>query len=322
MSFVQRLITVAIQLAPNPGTNQPATFAGTSSDTATISGLRTSVRIKNSGSPVHQSADVKVWGLTPSLMNQLATLGLVWDLVPRNSMTIQVGQADARGFPTNMSTVFQGTMWESYGDYSAQPDVPFHFTCVAGAADAAISVKASSFPGSSDVASVMSGLARQMNLGFRNFGVNAKQQNLYLRGSAKQQADKLATMANITWGYVQGGAVMGIWPKGGNADTPSVPTIGVDTGMIGYPAYTQQGIIVKSVFDPRLSFGSLFKVRSSVLSGISGALAARAAPIPFPTQWAVSKLDLALDSLLPKGEWSATVYGYNPGKANTILPPP
>ena len=41
--------------------------------------------------------------------------------------------------------------------------------------------------------------------------------------------------------------------------------------MISYPAFTQQGVIVKTLFDPTISFGSLVQVKSSLLSAIASA---------------------------------------------------
>jgi hypothetical protein len=71
-------------------------------------------------------------------------------------------------------------------------------------------------------------------------------------------------------------------------------------GMVGYPSYTQQGIMVKTVFDPRLTMGGQFKLETSLpQTSKSGT-------------WNVYKLDLALDEQVPNGEWSATAFGYNP----------
>jgi Baseplate hub gp41 len=265
---------------------------------------------------------VKIWGMSPSLMNQLSTLGLVFNLVPHNTITIAAGEADASGNPTNMATVFTGTIWSAYGDYQAMPDVPFVFVCLNGAADQAISVAPSSFPGSTSVATMMSGFARQMNLGFENNGISITLTNQYFTGSAKVQADKCAEAANISWGVI--GNTLAIWPKGGNRATTSVPVISPETGMISYPAFTQQGIIVKTLFNPAIAFGGLVQVKSTLLSALAAAKSGSGSPIAansFPSQWAVNKLDLALDSLLPKGQWMSTVYAYNPGYARVIFPP-
>jgi hypothetical protein len=86
--------------------------------------------------------------------------------------------------------------------------------------------------------------------------------------------------------------------------------------MIRSPSFTQQGIMVSSVFDSRISFGGQVKVQTEVeaLQKANGV-------------WTVHKLDLALDSGVPKGEWRSTFYGYNqqasPGSTapNPIIPP-
>ena len=317
MGFSQKLIDVTVQLAPNTGTNQPNTFSESGGNTVTLSGLRTSVRIQNSGAPADGRATVKIWGMTPSIMNQLATLGLVFNLVPKNTLTITAGDADS-----GMATVFSGTIWAAYGDYSSQPDVPFVFECLSGASEAAISVPASSFPGSATVESMMSGFARQMNLGFTNNGISSSLTNAYFSGSAMTQARKCAEHANVEWGIING--QLEIWPKGGNRNTPNVPTISKATGLVSYPDFTQQGIIVRTLFNPLISFGGLVNVESSLLDAISSAQSAlTVAPLAsaFPTQWAVNKLDLSLDSMLPHGEWLSTIFAYNPGYSKSIIPP-
>lgn len=318
MAFVKRIIEIDVALAQNSQTNQPSSFAESGTNQVTLQGSRTSVRIRNSGAPADASATVKVWGMTPSLMNQLSTLGLVFNLVPKNTLTVKAGQI-VNGQP-QLSTVFSGTVWGAYGDYSSQPDVPFIFECLAGAADSVVSVPASSFPGSASVATMMAGFARQMNLGFENNGVNVNLTNAYFSGSARSQAQKCAEHAGIEWGIVNGN-MLAIWPRGGNRNTPNIPEISPATGMVSYPAFTQQGIVVKTVFDPLISFGSLIKVRSTLLSGIAAAQSSQSASQTFPTQWAVNKLDIDLDSLLPKGQWLSTIYAYNPGYAKAIIPP-
>lgn len=311
MALVQRRIELSVALAPNTGTNQPNTFAGTGSNTVTLKGLRTSVKVYNSGAASGCRADIKIFGLSRSLMNQMSTLGLVFNIVPLNTLTVTAGDDQA-----GMSTVFSGTIYQAYADYSSQPDVPFHFVCKSGVGSNVAPAAPSSFTGSTSVVTIMQGLARQMNLGFQNSGVSANLSSPYFSGTAQLQAQKCADAAGIYWGVI--GTSLEIWPKGGNRSTPSVPTISVATGMIGYPSITQQGIIVKTIFNPQISRGSLVKVESSVLSGIASAQP----NVNLPTQWAINKLDLSLDAQVPKGDWMSIVYAYNPGYAKTIQPPP
>lgn len=321
--LVQRRIDAAIRLAPQTGTNQPNTFVESGTDTVNIKNLRMSVRVQNSGAPAGNTAQLKIYGAAPSLMNQLATLGMVFNLVPKNTLTISAGD-DAAG----MSVIFSGTVVGAYGDYSSQPDVPFHFECLAGLADAVVPAAVSSFTGATSVVTIMQGLARQMGMGFENNGVDAQLSSPYFSGSLMVQAQKCADHAGIEWGIFNGNT-LAIWKRGGNRSTPDVPVISPATGMIGYPAFTQQGIVVSTVFNPQLSFGQLVKVQSSLLEDIAAVQKPQqmsnqnvaASGNVFPTTWAINKLDLALDAQVPRGEWRSTVYAYNPNYARTILPP-
>ncbi len=64
-------------------------------------------------------------------------------------------------------------------------------------------------------------------------------------------------------------------------------------------------MIVKSLFIPQVAFGSVIRVQSRIPQ------ANRA--------WVVQKLDLALDSLVPKGQWMGTMHCYPQG---LVAPPP
>jgi hypothetical protein len=304
-SFVQRKIEIAVKLAQRTGGNQPATFAGTGSDTVTLRDHRCSVRISNSGGQAGSRASISVWGMTPSLMNQLSTLGMVIQQVPQNTLTVAAGD-DASG----MSTRFVGTITDAYGDYNAAPDVPFIFECLAGAAENVIPFPASSYPGAADVATILSAIAQRAGWGFENSGVNVVLSRPYLAGSALDQVRRVAEAARINAQLVVGagqssagpGNVLAIWPRYGTRSALGVPLLAPKPNgqMISYPSYTQQGIMVKNLFDPRLAMGGQFRLETSLPQTSKSGI------------WNIFKLDEALDALLPKGHWMSTVYGYNP----------
>lgn len=309
MSFVERQITISVLLAQSSKMNQPNKFSETNSNTVTFTGSRTKVRIQNSGSPSDCQAQVTVYGLTPSLMNQLSTLGLVYQILPRNIITVTAGDLGA-----TPATVFSGVVQYAYADYSAQPDVGFIFECLSGGYELLAPAAPSSFTGSTSVVTVMEGLARQMNLGFENNQVDVKLQSPYFVGSFRSQADDCARHAGIEWGIVRGNT-LAIWPSGSYRQTPNVPVISPETGLVSSPSFTQNGIILKTLFNPDISFAGLVKVRSSVLDGIVGAqtIANPNFRVPQDSTWAVNKLDLALDAQVPKGDWLSIVHAWNPG---------
>lgn len=312
MAFTRRILDFQVTLASSTGTNQPGTFVESGANNIIFpSGLRASVDIINSGLPVGCEAHVRVWGLRQSLMNQLSTLGKVFNLVPKNVLTINAGDEDG------LSLVFSGVIIYAYADYSAQPDVPFVFMCQLLGTEAVAPALPSSYTGTTDVATVVAGLARLIGLGFENNGVTAKLPRPYLSGSVLKQIDDACDQTGTLWAVDSGKNAVVIWPLGKNREGGDIPTISRDTGMIGYPSFTQQGIIVKTIFDPKISVGQLIKVESSVLSGIGAA----APQVNFPTQWAVNKVDLRLESEMPNGNWMMTLYAYNPGYARAIIPP-
>jgi hypothetical protein len=300
VAFVQRRIEIAIRLATNSQTNQPNKFVGSGADTISFTGFRTSVRVQNSGAPTKQEAQVSIFGLQQSTMNELATLGMLVDLVPRNTITIMAGNA---GSP--LVKVFTGTIFNAYGNYSAAPDVPFHLECQYGMSESTAPAVATSYTGMTDVVVIMEDFAKRLKLGFENNGVTAQLSRPYFSGSLITQMQDCAVHANIT-AEVINGDTLAICPKFSPRKIGAVPLISADTEMIGYPSFTQQGIIVKTMFNPQIQFMAEVRVDSSVLK---------------PSNYIVQKLDHALDSQVPRGQWMSTIYGYGPNAPRPILPP-
>jgi hypothetical protein len=313
--LIQRQIAVSITLAANTQTNQPNTFAETQTDTLQIQGLRTSVRIFNSGNPTGCRAEVKIWGLPPSIMNQLSTLGMVVSFIPRNTIQIMAGNAGGQ-----LSVVYQGTITQAYAEYESQPDVPLVLVSNFLAFERAAMVQPTSYPNPFDVATAMKSFAAQINYAFQNNGIQMTMPPHYFSGSVQDQIDQLGRMARIGVGYPDFKTLQ-IWPLLGNRTTPNVPKISplLPDGSISYPSFTQQGVIQKTVFNPLISFGGLVEIDSTVLSALAQVQQQRG--LTFPTQWSVIKLDLALDADLPNGQWMSIVYGYSPQVAQQIIPP-
>ncbi len=319
LSWTTKLISVSIQLADNPGTNQPNVFNlpdGTQSSSATFSNpttgqqLRTSVRVQNSGAPSYSAAQVRIWGLPLSVINQLSTLGMQLNLIPKNNITVMAGDS-----ASGLSTVFVGTIQQAYADFNAMPDTPFCFECRFGLGPGTALAKPGSFPGSQTVESIMRTYATALGCTFENNGVNSSLKKSYFKGSLVDQVAACRDAAGISAEFVDGGTALAIFPKFGSRAATTVPVIAAPqpdgTGtMVTYPSYTQQGILVHTLFDPAIKFFGQVQVNSSLFKATG--------------LWVVHKLDLALDAMLPNGEWKADVYCYAPGnKTSTpIIPPP
>lgn len=289
MTFVRRLLSIRFILGEG-------TFGETGQNTVDLSGLRITSKILKAGGPSMGTLDMQVFGMTASLMNQLSTLGLIWTQIRRN--TVVLSAFDEGAVP---SVVFQGTITNAWADFQAAPDVAFHVEAHTGLLEAVSSMGPTSFVGGADVALIMSGLATKMGLAFENSGITSVLSNPYFWGSPRNQVQACADAAGINW-IIDNGK-LAIWPRGG-ARGGAVPLISPATGMIGYPAYTSKGIMVRTLYNPSIGYGGLVEVQSSQQ--------------PASGQWVVYGLDHDLDAQFPGGKWETNLSATRPGLGPVI----
>jgi hypothetical protein len=314
-TFASRQLQFTIALGGDTGTGQQGTFAAGGTTLVLPSLLRASARIRNPGAPQASEAEVVIFGLQPSLMQQLNTLGMELSIVPRNSIFIAAGD-----FNSGFSTVFQGNIIAAAPDYSAAPNVPLVIRAQAGLTLATLPANVMSFQGTVTAATIFGSLAQKMNLTLENAGVNATLRNPWFRGSLTSQMLQAAEAMGVTAEIDKGKLVIKpkFQPRQGAQPVLIAPP--PEGSMIGYPSFAGPlWIMARTVFDPAITWMGLVTIKSSVLSGFTPNENAPGGNLNART-WLVNQLDLALDSNVPKGQWMATVYGYLPG-AGPVLPP-
>lgn len=299
-SFRRKEIAIGIKLSQGGTvTNQPGTFAGTGADQITIRGRRTSCRVQFAGGASGSMASVTVWGLDPSTMNQLSTLGMAVTEIEGNALTISASEEG--GQP---STVFTGTIFEAIPEYSDQPSTPMRFICKPGALAGMLAFPATSYSGKVKVSDVLSTLAASQQWGFENSGVDTVISNPYLTGSPLNQIKQIARDTNIQAVLINN--ILCIWPSYGSRRTQgNTPLISAETGMIGYPSYTKQGLLVRSIFRPEIGLGAPVRVVSDILTSQNLARVNNATGL-----WTINRIDLSLDSETPNGLWEQQIYCY------------
>lgn len=322
-SFSQKLIEFTVTLAQNTQNAQPSSFAQAGSQ-ITISGARARCRIRNAGVPAGSTAEIAIYGLRQSLINQLTSLNAVGNKVFKNSILVGAGASSGSSAsaaaatattlltPSGLPIVYGGTIWFAYGDYNNQPDVALRIISQGALAPSVISAAPSSFTGPTSVVKLMQGFASQLGVPLENNGVTGALSNPYYPGTLMQQVYRAAFDAGINAQLVDGGTKLAIWPIGGSrVNAGSVPLISPATGMIGYPTFSPAGfMIVKMIYNPNVLFGGNIRVQSNIEQANK--------------TWTVRHLDLALDSLFPGGEWMATAVctPQEVGSAAAGIPPP
>lgn len=260
--------------------------------TATITGVKASMFVNIIGGYGLAQCTGRIYGMGLSLMNQLSKVGRQPMQFRNNILTVLAGD-DVSG----MAQIFQGNVVIAFPDMLSAPEVSFMVTAYAGFLEQLKPAPINSYPGSVDAAVILSNLASQMNVKFENNGVSVILPSSYYYGSAREQAKKVVHDAGIEWNGIDNG-VMAIWPKGGTRQG-SIPLINTKNGMIGYPSFTENGIFVKTIFNPTIRFGQLVKVESDIDRAYN--------------QWKVSNLVHHVEAKTPGGAWQTEMQLVLPG---------
>jgi hypothetical protein len=289
MSLLVRKINVSLTLSDG------TTFGGAGGGSAVqnLTGLRVRAHIVKVGGEAFNTLDARIYGMTLSSMNALSTVGNVISN-GRNSVTMTAGD-DVSG----MSQVFAGYINNAYADMNAMPDVAFQILGSGELKSAMTTVPPTTFKGAKSAADVISGLAGQAGLKFENNGVNTILSNPYFPGTVREQMLACVKAAGCEWSGVDNG-VVSIWPPGGSRVGGDSITVSPSTGMIGYPAFTNNGVMVRTLFNPSVKFGQTFSVQSDIKKANG--------------TWNMFTLEYHIESQTPNGAWFMTMTGAKQGQ--------
>jgi hypothetical protein len=314
-SYVQRQLNFTITLGKG-------TFGQSGQNTVKLSNLRAKVDVLKGGFPAMDQAQIRIYGVQPAIMNQVSTLGIPLQMIRLgNTVTVEAGDT-TNGF----AVVYTGYMMRCWQDFSEAPETSLQIEAFGGMAAALYPVPPITFPGSADVATIMSGLANTMGMRFENNGVQVKISSPYFAGTAMEQAHALARAANIEMypDFSQpagnsssqtpvAGGTLAIWPKLGTR-TKAIPLISAASGLVGYPQFESNGMTFTTLYNPNIFLGGQIQMQSSV--GAAATTAPSDAPVPAGTQtggpnglwYVVAPLAHDLSSQLPGGPWFTSVH--------------
>jgi hypothetical protein len=177
------------------------------------------------------------------------------------------------------------------------PNVVFRVQADGAGLEKVKPIPPTTFNGLVDVVTILRGLATQAKWGFQNDGVTAQLIDPYFPGTIYDQIRAVVEHTGIN--MIPGPPTMFIWPKGGSRGG-SVPIVSPDTGLIGYPTFTQSAIQLTTLFNPSIEFGQKIQVKSSVK--IPNQL-----PKVSDGMWKVIQLSHTLESETPGGQWHSRI---------------
>ncbi len=287
MSFVERRIRLTFLLGEGD-------FGNSGFNQSTYEGLRVSATVTKNGGVSMSQLSMRVYGMSLSAMNRLSTLGKPLTDGRNNKVRVEAGD-DEIGY----TTVFIGTISQAWADMNDQANAALVVTAHSGLLDALRPTPPSSYTGPTSVSNIMASLAQEMGYQFEDGGVQVTLASPYLSGTPRMQAEAVAQAAGINW--VIDDETLAIWPAGGTRGG-LIPLLSPDTGLINYPAFTQNGLALTVLFTPSITFGGQVQVESALT--------------PANGTWTVFSVTHELESETPNGKWftqlECSVLGFVP----------
>ena len=277
-SFTNKTIQVVMAMAEGVfqnGANQ-----------ITVEGLPTTVDIQKQGGDERPSCTVTIGNLNIDVVKQLTTLSFRPLQRFKNQITVNAGEVGKQ-----LQTIFIGDFENAYGEFQNAPTMNLMVKAIAAQHGALMATPATSVDGTEQVAKLMEQWAIEAGCTLENKGVNASVKNVVYRGSPVDKAKTLARDVGIDLIIDDGKFI--ITPNGQAVDGNAV-LIDPKHGLLGYPAFSNDGIEFNMIFDPNVKIGGLVKIESVVprASGI----------------WKVTKITTKLEAYVPNGgSWNSSV---------------
>lgn len=303
MTFIQRLITTQLVLGQPSTSVAPGSTSsnsgspgfvgpnGTSGNTLTLSGLRTSVDMKFAGAAKLTSAQIMIYGMTEDQMNAASTYAAFPNIIRGGQVFVYTGD-NVQG----MRLAFSGNVIVAAADFNSQPDVPFIVSAASGVSAQMLVIPPTSAPGPTEAASLLKALANQCGYSFENnSGATSKISNPYFRGSPLDQIRKICEAANFNF-TIENNQTLAIWPSGQARNTggQSVSLSYADGSLIGYPVFANASISAKCLYDPNIRYGAIVSLKSHIPQANGS--------------WYLYGIDTSIKGNWPDGEWFSTLH--------------
>lgn len=250
-------------------------------------GLPVTVNIEKPGQPDPNSATVDISGLSEDKLKQLVSLSFLPHTSQHNLISIKAGSV---GY--ELSSVFQGEISSAWADFNGAPNIQLKIDALSGFYPQRIVAAPLSVNGTASAAELISQQAAQIGYSFINQDITAQVRNAIFNGSPIEKSRQIAK---------QVGAQLIIDDKtmllkaADAARAGAIPLLSAESGLLGYPTFTQDGISVECIFRPDVQFGGLVKVES-IVPGATGT-------------WRVTKLSHNLSAYTLSGAWRTSLDG-------------
>lgn len=287
-SFIQRRLQVRLTLAKG-------SFG--SGNTVVIDNHAMRVSVEKLGPPDFAKASVEIFGMNLDDIEQLTSLSFHPFKLTRNYINIFAGDDES-----GLSQIFAGSITAANGDLSGCPEHKLKIDAEVGFWGRVTAQGPNVINGTQAAASFIETQATKAGMTFSNEGVSDALKNCVFSGSPVEQARQAAKQIGAD--LLIDDDEMILLPRQGNRKGNAV-LLNKESGLLGYPAITSNGIECKSIFNPAFRFAGLF-VLESIVPKASGT-------------WRVIKLTHKLSANDPSdGSWESSITGFYPALSGAV----
>jgi len=265
-------------------------FGESGMDTVEVKDYRMNATIAVVGGVQTSQLDLTIKGLPLDVMHKLTVL---------NKLALPQERNNYVAVFADDTLAFNGGIKEAWVDAGNPPDVAFVLTAYAGLQASVRPVKATSFSGQVSANTFFATMARLItdgpNLtpyGLENNGVTGVLENPYYPGTALDQIHAAGRALRCETFLDTERQLLVIWPQGKARDGQEL-LVSAETGLIGYPQFTQSGISFSMLYNPALGFGQRIQMKS-ILEAANGS-------------WVIRALQHSLACEEPGGPWFTRV---------------
>lgn len=251
-----------------------------------VGNVKSSFRVGSYGDYGGTQAEITIFGLSADRLATLSGQGIGVFTVDAGDTTIDVYVGSTK--------IYSGGIYASYANMNGQPETALILNAVAGLNLKTASSAAFSLPGAVDVSKMLAAICKVYGYGFKTPIVNSPiEQNPHYSGSPLDQIRDICLSHDLNYQIFDN--VLTVWPKKSAVDD-IVPLVSADSGLIGYPVFSQYGITFQAQYSSLLSQGREVEIKTA-LPNASG-------------RYLLTIVEHFLTSWTDGGSWHTVCQGY------------
>lgn len=234
--------------------SEPSPFDKSGNNKITISEARATVSFQSSGNLFGTQVSVNLFGLGMELMASLSSkaMGLFGSDTERISMKIFVGD----------TAVFSGYMTSSIANMNSVPNTSLMITATANADLQNKPASPFSFSGPTPVKDVINAICKSGGYSPVMVGLDGLVvTNPHYEGSVFDQLQALCDAMSISMSVMP--PAISFWPQNSVKDDV-IPLISPEHGLIGYPIFSNGGLMFQTQFSTLLTTGRNVQIQTSL----------------------------------------------------------